>query len=89
MRGKAVPQSVWRDLLVDLGCLGGHVENPGELACRQMIHWVLPFEQPGLRPRLVPIGPEQIPHDRGQQSITVSAPFALFDADGLPVAVNI
>jgi hypothetical protein len=54
VRGKAVPQGVQMDGLVDLGHPRRSVAGPVELARRQRVYRVLPRKQPTLRPPDLP-----------------------------------
>jgi hypothetical protein len=60
MRGKAVPQRVQGDRLVDLGHHRRGVAGAVELACRQRLHRIPPGEQPTPGPRRLPPSPQQV-----------------------------
>src|SRR5229473_400532 len=87
MRGKAVPQRVQRDGLVDLGHLRGGMAGPVELPRRERVDRVLPGKQPALRVRRLPPRAQQFEQVLGQYDVAVLAALALLNPDNHPVAV--
>src|SRR5260221_14327148 len=75
--GKAVPQGVQRDALVDLRHLGCGVAGAIELARGHRLRRIAAWKQPTPGPRRPPPGPQEIEQARREHDITVPAPFAL------------
>src|SRR6476620_293907 len=70
-----VPQRVWRHPLLDLGHLGGGVNDAVELARRQRQQPIAAREQPHRRPRnAIPIAEEIEQHWREHRIAIPSAP---------------
>src|SRR6266446_2205714 len=70
MGGKAVPQRVWGDGLVDLGHHRRGVAGAVELAGCQRLHWIPPGKQPALGPRRLPFHQARRRSSRYGDSIT-------------------
>jgi hypothetical protein len=87
--GEAVPQGVQGDALVDPRHLGGSVTGAIELARGHRLCRIAAREQPTLRPRHLPPGPQQVEQARREHDVTVLAAFALLDADDHALAVNV
>src|SRR6266478_5929803 len=86
MDGEAVPQGVQGDAPVDLRYLGGGVTGAIELARGHRLRRVAAREQPTLRLRRLPPGPQQVEQARREHDVTVLAAFALLHADDHPLA---
>src|SRR5271165_1282243 len=77
MRGKAVPQRVWRHPLLDPGGLGSGMDGAIELAGRQRLDRVAARKQPAPRqqhaqaPALSPPGAQQFEQLRRQHGVAV------------------
>src|SRR5271169_846655 len=71
VRGKAVPQRVQMDGLVDLGHPRRGVAGPVELTRRERVDRVLPRKQPALRPSHLPPGPQQIEEMLRQHHVSI------------------
>src|SRR6267378_4036245 len=89
MGGEAVPQGVQGDAPVDLRYLGGGVTGAIELARGHRLRRVAAREQPTLRLRRLPPGPQQVEQARREHDVTVLAAFALLHADDHPLAVDV
>src|SRR5258707_635278 len=87
--GKAVPQGMQRDALVDVRHLGGGVTGAIELARGHRLGRIAAWKQPALRPRRPPPGAQQVEQVRRQHDVTVLAALALLHADDHPLAVNV
>src|SRR6266567_5673921 len=89
MGGEAVPQGVQRDALVDVRHLSGSVAGAVELARGHRLGRIAAREQPALRARCPPPGPQQVEQARREHDVTVLAAFALLDANDHLLAVDV
>src|SRR6516162_11933426 len=95
MRGEAVPQCMWRDVLFDPCGLGNSVDGTTELAGRQRFDRVAAGEQPASRqqqattPPLPPPGAQQFEELWRQHCMAVLAALAALDAEQHALGIDI
>ena len=89
MRGEAVPQRVQRCGFADPGHVFGRGEGAVELPRRDRVDPGFAGKQPALRPRLAPVGAQELQQPGRQHDLAVLLPLALFDMDQHPVTVDV
>src|SRR5439155_4025147 len=95
MGGEAVPQRVWRHVLLDPRRLGGGMDGTTELTGRQRLYRVAAGKQPASRqqqampPPLAPPDAQQPEQRWRQHRMAVLAPLAALDAQQHALGIDV